>query len=301
MHQVSNPVCRGCRDQNCEALGELPDRSEFAGLALPKAIPGGVLYRCRNCGLVFRSPILTTVEYNRLYAQASADVWVSKGGALRTDQLLVRAYIEAQLPEGGRILDIGCYTGEFLTSLPAKYDKFGIEMSERAAQHCRQNGIRIVGDDLYQVSLLKEKFDVVTAMDVIEHTSNPDQFLGSALSILSEDGIMLITTGDADNRIWRKSKTAFWYCTFAEHVSFISEQWLKSNSRVNNFRIAHLERFRYEKRNYLKTLVKLCLIYFCRLFGMQPKLTWTTWTAHLSADHLFAAIRRLEPAARGDP
>lgn len=289
MRQVSSPVCRSCMSEKCAALGNLPERTEFAGLALPKAIPGGSLYRCQDCGLVFRAPIMTTAEYGQLYAQASANVWVTKSGALRTDQSLVKAYIEGHLPDGARVLDIGCYTGEFLSSLPAKYKKFGIEMSASAAHHCKQRGISIIGGDLYQLSLLQEKFDVVTAMDVIEHTLNPSQFLQSVLGILSDDGVILITTGDSENRIWRKVKAAFWYCSFAEHISFISEAWLQSNATVNNYRIANLRRFKYENRNKLKTLAKLCFIYLSRIFGIQPK---ASWSAHVSADHLFAALRK---------
>ena len=274
---------------NCAAIGALPERSEFAGIALQNAISGGCLYRCNDCHLVFRSPILTTVEYGQLYAQASANVWASEGSALRTDQVLEKEYLEARLPAGARVLDIGCYTGEFLSSLTDKYEKFGIEKSESAVRLCRQNGIRIIGDDLYEVSRLNEKFDVVTAMDVIEHTSNPDHFIDSVLSVLSDDGILLLTTGDSDNAIWRKVKAAFWYCTYAEHISFISEQWLHSNSRVNKFRIAHLRRFKYENRNRLKTFAQLCLIYLYAVFGKQPK---PSWTAHVSMDHIFAVIQR---------
>ena len=126
-------------------------------------------------------------------------------------------------------------------------------------------------------------------MDIIEHTSNPDQFINSVLRILSDDGILLITTGDSANSIWQKVNGAFWYCTYAEHISFISEQWLQLNSGVNKFRIAHLQRFKYENRNRLKTVAKLCLIHLYRFFGWQPK---SSWTAHVSMDHIFAVIRR---------
>lgn len=289
MPELAPPVCRGCMNQDCEPLGVLPAREEFAGISLPKAIPGGGLYRCNKCSLVFRSPILTEAEYNKLYERASAHVWVTKNPQLRTDQSLVKDYIEHCFPVGAKVLDVGCYTGEFLISLGRKHARFGIEKSESAARHAEKNGIQILRDDLYEAAQLKEKFDVVTAMDVIEHTTNPDLFLKSMLALLTDTGILIITTGDAGNRIWRTVKGTFWYCSFAEHISFISEEWLHSNAKVNNFRVAHLQRFRYETRNHLKTVAKVVLIHVCKLFARQPR---SSWTAHVSADHLFAVIRR---------
>jgi 2-polyprenyl-3-methyl-5-hydroxy-6-metoxy-1,4-benzoquinol methylase len=288
MSRNSTRVCRGCGSGGCEWLGDLPDSHQFAGLALPNAIPGGALFRCPDCSLVFRSPTLTPNEYNRLYAEGSAKLWINDGGVLRDDQQLVKSYIEERRPQGAKVLDIGCYTGEFLSSLAFRYEKCGIENCVGAIRHCRERGIRIVAEDLYELSRLEEKFDVVTAMDVIEHTLNPSRFLKHVLHLLADGGIALITTGDADNRIWRKLKSAFWYCSPAEHISFVSERWLKSNASVNNFHISHLRRFKYGHINHLKLFGKLCFIYFLPLVGLQSK----TWNANLSADHLFVALQK---------
>ncbi len=288
LNQLPSSTCRGCGFEYCENLGRLPDKHHFAGLTLSYEIPGGTLIRCPECNLVFRSPILTIEQYNQLYARASVELWKSKTTELRRDQKLVKAYIETQRPQGARVLDIGCYTGEFLMALSPKYQKFGIEKCATAARLCEESGIRIVCNDLYAVDLLQEKFDVVTAIDVIEHTANPSQFLQYMFAVLSDDGTAVITTGDADNRIWRKMKSDFWYCSPAEHISFISERWLQTNASVNEFRISNLERFRYRRLRKLKSFAKLTLIYGLPLVGIRSK----TWSADLSPDHLFAALRK---------
>ena len=289
MRHNPTPMCRGCSQFNCESLGQLPDCSEFAGLALSTHIPGGILYRCRRCALVFRSPILTVQEYGQLYARAAGQGWTPKPWTRRNDRALLRNYIEMQYPKGARVLDIGCYTGEFLSSLPVKYEKFGIEKSVKAVQECHKNGIKIVGGDLYEIDLLAQRFDVVVAMDVIEHVLNPNQFLKNALALLFNSGTVLITTGDADNPIWLNEKNAFWYCAPAEHISFISRRWLKTNSNTSQFRIAHMQNFRYETPRYWKTIAIRCLSSLYSLLGRRPH---PMWTAHVSEDHLFAAIRQ---------
>jgi SAM-dependent methyltransferase len=176
-------------------LGALPDSGVFAGISLTKPMPGGTLYRCPNCKLVFRFPVFVAEEYGELYAKAGSTTWSSPAW-IRNDQALVRNYIAARYPTGARVLDLGCWTGDFLASLPAGYQKFGIEKSEDAAERCRQRGIKIIGGDLYAANLLTDKFDVVIGMNVIEHVLDPGVFVENALNMISANGVLLMTTGE---------------------------------------------------------------------------------------------------------
>jgi 2-polyprenyl-3-methyl-5-hydroxy-6-metoxy-1,4-benzoquinol methylase len=267
-------------------LGALPNSGVFAGVSLTKPMPGGALYRCRNCKLVFRFPVLIAEEYGELYAKAGGAAW-SSAAWIRNDQALARKYITARYPMGARILDLGCWTGDFLASLPAGYQKFGIEKSEDAAECCRQRGIKIIGGDFYAANPLTEKFDAVIAMNVIEHVLDPGVFVENALNMLSSNGVLLMTTGDSGNRVWQKQKADFWYCAFAEHISFISEEWLKANALVNRFRIARVRTFKFENQFYWKAIAVRCLSYLLRALRLQlPR----SWMAQASEDHLFAVL-----------
>ena len=289
MLEPASAVCRTCMGKDCESLGVLPGRREFAGVALVKEMPGGSLYRCNKCNLVFRSPILPAAEYNKLYERASAQVWVNEMQQLRMDQSLVKTLIENRFPSGAKILDVGCYTGDFLMSLLEIHSRYGIEKSTAAARVAEERGIQILRGDIYEVDQIADRFDVITAMDVIEHMTHPDVFIKNMLTALTKTGILIITTGDASNSIWRRAKCNFWYCSFAEHISFISEDWLNWNAQANNFQVTHLQKFRYEQRSKLKTFAKLSLIHLSRLIGKQIK---ASWTAHVSDDHLLVVISR---------
>ena len=45
--------------------------------------------------------------------------------------------VEALLPQGGRILDVGCASGSLLASLPGGFERFGIEVNAAAADQAR--------------------------------------------------------------------------------------------------------------------------------------------------------------------
>lgn len=287
MTTTSEP-CRDCGRGDGEELDSLPDSLAFAGIRLAKPLAGGRLYRCIHCSLVFRSPVLSASEYSALYAQASADVWTRHRDVLRTDQSLVKQFIESARPAGAKVLDVGCYTGELLAALPAHYEKFGVEKSVQAANACTEAGIRILGDDLYALSSMAERFDVIVAMDVVEHTLSPDRFVQVLLGLLTKGGIVILTTGDADNAVWRRLKGAFWYCSYPEHISFISPSWLRLNAKKNRYRLEHLRLFDYVHVGGPKRLVQRLLIRLCGMVGRRAR---ASWTAHLSQDHLLAVIR----------
>jgi 2-polyprenyl-3-methyl-5-hydroxy-6-metoxy-1,4-benzoquinol methylase len=282
-------LCRGCGSDKQEVLGELPDGAAFAGIELTSPIPGGSLFRCHHCALVYRHPILAVEEYNQLYAQAPTDVWAGQRGPLREDQERVRDFILSHRSQGARVLDVGCYTGELLASLGPKYEKFGIEKSLQAAARCADAGITIIGDDLYDCRGVDDRFDVVVAMDVIEHTARPYDFMETAIRLLAPGGVAVITTGDADNPVWRRVKSAFWYCSFPEHISFISEEWLSMHTKALGIQKLAIARFPYYRQPRWKVFVKRFLVRLYLLFGVRGK---PMWSAHISHDHILAVLER---------
>jgi hypothetical protein len=102
----ATPTCRQCSSSQVRDLGAIPRGRSFAGQPLTPAWPGGRLYRCTACHLVFRAPIRDADAYVQQYAAAGSDFWVSD--ALRTDQALVLEEIRRHR-DSGAVLDVGCY------------------------------------------------------------------------------------------------------------------------------------------------------------------------------------------------
>lgn len=79
------------------------------------------------------------------------------------------------------ILDLGCGDGLFLKHVTAKI-KAGLEMSEAAVKKARKQRIdaRIFDFEHKKLPFKSNEFDVVTLLDVLEHTFQPDIQLRNA-------------------------------------------------------------------------------------------------------------------------
>lgn len=103
--------------------------------------------------------------------------------------------------ENLKILDIGCGGGllcEPLKRLGA--DVVGIDAGEKnieiAKIHSQQNGLKIDYryQDVEELAKTFEKFDVVLAMEIIEHVADVEKFLIAAKNCLKPNGLMFVAT-----------------------------------------------------------------------------------------------------------
>jgi 2-polyprenyl-6-hydroxyphenyl methylase/3-demethylubiquinone-9 3-methyltransferase len=121
--------------------------------------------------------------------------------------------------EGKSALDVGCGAGllaEPLARLGAQVTAVdpAAELIEAAREHCAGQGLSID----YRAAAVEDvagEFDLVTAMEVIEHTADPEQFLRSLATRLATDGLMFLSTPNATG--WSKLITV----TLGEGLGFV--------------------------------------------------------------------------------
>lgn len=112
---------------------------------------------------------------------------------VRLAQSWLRAHCAAQHPA---LLDLGCGTGGFLAMLaPAlgAADAVGVEASPIGIAACRRKGLEVVQEDLAAPFTLDRRFDVATAMDVLEHLPDETPLLESARASLRPGGLLLVS------------------------------------------------------------------------------------------------------------
>lgn len=258
-------VCPTCGNDRLRVLGPLPDSAYFAGTRLQSPIHGGRLLHCTYCRLKFRHPREPASQYDSLYDNAVHTNWDSRQA--RNDHDLVLACIRHLKPTGGRVLDIGCYSGGLLARLDSRFGRFGVEINRAAAEEARRSAGATVWSGLEEVPP-DWRFDVIVLVDVIEHFADPRQVLRMLGVHLATDGVVMITTGDADTPMWKLMRANWWYCFYPEHIAFISEAWIRRCLLTDGWTLRRICRFRYLRLPPLRRLAELLGVI---AYGLSPK------------------------------
>lgn len=257
-------ICLSCNSSALKWIGAIPSSNSFAGRILPHPLSGGSLLSCDLCLLYFRFPQMCKADMDALYRKGASINWQHQPSN-RKDWQIAGTWIREHCEEGA-ILDCGCFDGQFLSSINENYDLFGIEIHQEAAQRAVKNGIRILGSDFSDVENLPLKFDVVVAIDVIEHMSDPIKFLEKVGLVTKPGGVVIIASGNTQAFSWRMMGSRYWYCTIAEHVSFISPQWCERAALKLGFKIEEMELFSHSSSSRLTRIVDFVKNAFYRFF-----------------------------------
>ncbi len=108
---------------------------------------------------------------------------------------IIRAELERlPLPAHAEVLDAGCGSGRTLADLVAYGTVSGVELHEDAAEVARSRGhgeVRV--GRLEELPWADASFDLITCLDVIEHTEDDRTALGELLRVCRPGGWLLVT------------------------------------------------------------------------------------------------------------
>jgi len=121
--------------------------------------------------------------------------------------------------QGKSALDVGCGAGllaEPLARLGAKVTAIdpAAELIGAARDHAAGQGLSI-DYRVAAIETIEGTFDLITAMEVIEHTADPQQFLNSLANRLAPNGLLILSTPNATS--WSRLITI----TLAEGIGAI--------------------------------------------------------------------------------
>lgn len=186
------------------------------------------LMECSECGLQYINPIPDKKRLDEIYLDYYK-VWGIEHFEEEISRIKKKTFIGyleniIDYAPRGRLLDIGCATGEFMTVAQEKgFDVYGVEVSPYGIKKCRE----LFGEEKIVPHNLQEKifpfnfFDVITLSDVIEHIYEPASFLDIVWSILKPHGVLVIVTPDASS--WTRSFLGMrWPHYKEEHVYYFN-------------------------------------------------------------------------------
>jgi len=168
------------------------------------------LVRCVECGLVYLNPrpMLSSLgeiypeEYDQ-YTPLLRDEKSFVSRWLRLYGLRKRMRPIFQRKKSGRLLDVGCATGDFLEGMMItnkNWDLYGVEISVSASKYAREKlDLPIETGSVESVNYPEGFFDVITMWNVIEHLPDPLSTLRYLSRLLKQDGILVFNTPNLDS------------------------------------------------------------------------------------------------------
>jgi 2-polyprenyl-3-methyl-5-hydroxy-6-metoxy-1,4-benzoquinol methylase len=177
----SCPVCSG--GQVAEFL-VAPDRYHWRKQTYRLA-------RCSSCESVWLSSPPQPQEMGLHYTEDYHRAIVAAGEGSAVERWKDQVKLISDFKREGSILDIGCSSGGFLSTMKnGAWQLYGIEMEESTAVRARANtGAEVFVGDAMDAPFPSGSFDVITCFDVLEHVYSPREFLTKVLSWLKPGGI----------------------------------------------------------------------------------------------------------------
>jgi SAM-dependent methyltransferase len=298
---IHNLLCPACNNEQTKCIGKLTERNGIIRLSSP-----GDLYRCKVCNLFFRSPYPPQGLLTEQYSGLPSDLW---SGNERPDSILAAQTIQ-NFFSYGKVLDVGCYRGDFLEILPERYQKFGIEPSYSACQISKTRGITMIAPSINEIDDCKTTFQAITLLDLIEHMSDPLDTLRKLCNLLAPGGIIILSTGNTDALPWRLMRLDYWYY-YSEHVSFFNPKWFSWLAGQLSLKVVFFKTFSHFQGSVLDQARQLarCFTFWVtksceaiplirkplvRIYPFNKVEEWSAPpTAYLWPDHLFIVLKSI--------
>jgi SAM-dependent methyltransferase len=191
-------ACHLCGHEVAETLFRVPDFRHNLGGEFG-------WQRCPVCGLIYLSPRPLQEEIGLYYPEDYALFRTADQKRrwwhfplMRRWDMHRRCNAIQRLHDRGRILDVGCATGEFLQAMHRRgWETYGVEPDDGAAEYARQqSGLRVFTGDLKSVSFPDAYFDVVTMWVVLEHLYDPLDVLKEVRRTLNPKGLLVLSVPD---------------------------------------------------------------------------------------------------------
>lgn len=202
----------------------------------------GQIVQCKNCGLVYTNPRLSTFSLKKGYAETKDQEYIQEDASRGINAFLSLSTIKKFVKEG-KMLDIGCATGFFLNVGRTDFEVIGLELSPWAADFARTKfKLKIITEDLISADLENESFDIVTLIDVIEHLADPINTLKEINRILKPSGVVYLLTPNIDS-ISAKIMRGKWWGLRPAHLYYFSPYTITQMLKKNGFEILLIRSF----------------------------------------------------------
>jgi len=239
-----------------------------AGAKIRYAFHECAIVRCNSCELMWLYPMPSPDQLSEVYAN---EYFSNKGFLQGNNNLEIWGYTDyiaerinkqyqyqklvrnsknilleqrgANHVGGNRWLDVGCGLGYLLdVAFDEGFAVSGVEYNHSAVEYIHSKYVYDVRHgDINDVKFDK-LFDVISAIDVIEHLRDPFEVVRKMRQIIKEDGLLILGTMDSDSTVSRIfGKRLEDFRRIREHLFFFSRKTLADVLNRNGFDVIKIE------------------------------------------------------------
>ena len=232
---------------------------------------GVKVVKCKKCGLIYSNPRYTHEELSEFYKSE----YFKQGGNYTEDTMRMKQYkidiadFEKVCGTSGRVLDVGCAIGLFLSMLPKTWEKYGIDDSEEATKlGSEKYGLNLLSGDLPSVDFYDNNyFDVIIMRGTLEHVPSPHAYIKKVYHLLKPGGIFVISTlPNVDSIAAKIYRNKFRLLLPRQHLYHFTPQTVKNYLDLFQFEILRYY-YPYLGTPYASPVKDFFNLFFNKLMG----------------------------------
>ncbi len=188
----------------------------------------------------------------------------------------------------GRVLDVGCGSGEALNELAdLGWETWGVEIDPKATARAAHCGHRVWTGSLEDCDVPESSVDVVRMVHVLEHVPSPTETLTAIRRVLRPGGRLIIEVPNIAHVLSAAFRDNSWSVDLPRHFYHFSPETLRKVVQFVGLQVQHVETVGNPR--YLVQSIRLALMDRAG-FGSKLGLSDDLWDARCDAE-LFEALR----------
>jgi 2-polyprenyl-3-methyl-5-hydroxy-6-metoxy-1,4-benzoquinol methylase len=138
----------------------------------------------------------------------------------------------------GRLLEVGCARGDFLSAARESFDVSGVEPNPSLADDAEK--IAPIYRDVIE-TLPWRDFDVITSFHVIEHVDSPKRFVSAIAERIKPGGLLVLETPDIHSMPFQLMRSK-WRQFIPEHYFFFDQSTMTRLLTDSGFKVEKIVR-----------------------------------------------------------
>ncbi|HZI89820.1 MAG TPA: class I SAM-dependent methyltransferase [Candidatus Polarisedimenticolia bacterium] len=218
------------------------------------------LRRCASCGRLLLDPRLEEQALPEAYGEEYYGAGTRKFvpaiervvDAFRDGRAKLAERLLGGATKRGRVLDIGCGSGQFLARIIARgHEGHGTELSAATgARAARVPGLTLHVGLLHAESFPPGFFDLISIWHVLEHLPDPDHVLRLCHGWLRDGGALLVAVPNADSWQAKLFQGSWFHLDPPRHLYHFNRPSLEGALTRAGFRVERLRTLSWEQNLY---------------------------------------------------